>query len=261
MPGGSHDRRCLADCTRHVRGAVLVTSRRRAQIVSKLVEDVVPERTANRLCEVCVEVVGVSSAALILMSDDVGHSSMSTGDPVAVAITKIQQDHDEGPAVDAHRLGQAVYEPDLGSSLLPRWPIFQRAASDLGVSAVFGLPLRVGGIRLGALSLHSDKPGPLTADQETNALILSTIAAQAILVLQANPPPGMLVTELQANAEYAEAVNTASGMVAIQLGVSVAQALIQMRRYAFSTESPLIDLSRRVIARTLRFDDLNAPVS
>jgi hypothetical protein len=43
-------------------------------------------------------------------------------------------------------------------------------------------------------------------------------------------------------------------MVAAQLDVSVAQALIRLRAYAFGNNRPLSDVAREVVARTLRFD-------
>lgn len=164
--------------------------------------------------------------------------------------------------MDAYRLGLPIYEPNLEAPhVATKWPNFQPAAIDSGVHAAFGVPLRVGAFRLGALSLQSDKPGPLTQDQQTDALIMSTIAAQAILVLQANPPPGRLVSELHANAEYDAAVNQAAGMIAVQLNRSVAQALTYMRIHTFESDSTLIEVARQVLARTLRFDDGNTPIA
>jgi hypothetical protein len=43
-------------------------------------------------------------------------------------------------------------------------------------------------------------------------------------------------------------------MVAAQLDVSVGQALIRLRAYAFGNDRPLTDVTRDVVARRLRFD-------
>jgi len=43
-------------------------------------------------------------------------------------------------------------------------------------------------------------------------------------------------------------------MVSVQLEVSVGQALIRLRAYAFGNDRPLTDVARDVVARTLRFD-------
>jgi len=43
-------------------------------------------------------------------------------------------------------------------------------------------------------------------------------------------------------------------MVAAQLDVTVAHALLRLRAYAFANDRPLAAVARDVVARTLRFD-------
>ena len=83
---------------------------------------------------------------------------------------------------------------------------------------------------------------------------MADVAAQAVLMLQANAPPGKLAAELEANADFQYVVHQASGMVAAQLDVSVGQALIRLRAYAFGNERPLADVAEDVVARELRLD-------
>jgi hypothetical protein len=224
-------------------------------ILSKLVEAATPEQTAQRLAAICAEVTGVPSAAIVLMDDELRLGALPATDPVAVRIARLQHDRRDGPVADAYRLGLPVYESDLvAPHVAKKWPIFQPAALELGIRAAFAVPLQVGTCRLGAISLQSEEPRLLTKEQQTAALIMSTLAAQAVLVLKANPPPGRLVSELQSNAEYDIEVNQAAGMVAAQIHRSVAQALVHMRAHSFSTDTTLIETARRVVARTLRFD-------
>jgi hypothetical protein len=83
---------------------------------------------------------------------------------------------------------------------------------------------------------------------------MAAVAAQAVLVLQANGPPGKLSAELGAGADFHYVVHQASGMVAAQLDVSVGQALIRLRAYAFGNDRPLSEVSEDVVARKLRLD-------
>ena len=46
-------------------------------------------------------------------------------------------------------------------------------------------------------------------------------------------------------------------MVAAQLDVSVAQALIRLRGYAFGNDRQLREVAKDVVQRRLRFDDHN----
>jgi hypothetical protein len=124
----------------------------------------------------------------------------------------------------------------------------------VGVRAIFGFPLQVGAVRLGALNLYCNRPGPLDDEQHADALVMADVAAQALLVLQANAPPGGLAAELEADADFQYVVHQASGMVSVQLDVSVAQALVRLRAYAFGNDGSLTEVARNVVERRLHFD-------
>jgi GAF domain-containing protein len=230
-----------------------VSGERRQRIVAQLLRGA-PGLATKRLCEVCVELTGVSGAGIMLMSGDVPRGSVCTTNKVSALIEDLQYALGEGPCVDAHNLGRPVLEPDLAEPSTPRWAAFAGPALDAGVRAVFGFPLRVGAVRLGALSLYCDRPGPLTAEQHADALVAADVATHAVLALQANAPSGQLAAELEAGSDFQHVVHQASGMVSAQLDVSVGQALIRLRAYAFGNERRLADVARDVVARTLRFD-------
>ncbi len=228
---------------------------RRRRILELLVGSGAPGLETKRLCEVCAEVTGLNGAGIMLMSGDVPHGSLCTTNEVSALIEELQYTFGEGPCVDAHRLDRAVFEPDLQNPATVRWPAFSGPAIDAGVRAVFGFPLQVGAVRLGALDLYCDRPGQLSADQHADALILADVAAQAVLVLQANALPGQLAAELEAGSDFLYVVHQASGMVAVQLGVSVGQALIRLRAYAFAANQTITEVAAAVVARTLRLAD------
>jgi hypothetical protein len=173
---------------------------------------------------------------------------------VSALIEDLQYELGEGPCVDAYQMDVPVLEPDLASPITPRWPAFCEPALAAGVRAVFGFPLQVGAVRLGAMNLYNDHAGPLTGEQHADALVMADVAAQSVLVLQAHAPPGQLAAELEAGADFQYHVHQAAGMVAVQLGRSVSHALIRLRAYAFGNGRPLSDVARDVIARTLRFE-------
>lgn len=232
-----------------------MSGERRDRILRKLTGDVLPEGESKRLCEVCREITGMTGAGIMLMAGEVPQGSVCTTNAVSALVEELQFELGEGPCVDAHHQGRPVLEPDLAAPATPRWLAFTGPALAAGVRAVFGFPLQVGEVRLGALNLYCDRPGSLTAEQHADALVMAGIAAQAVLLMQANAPPGKLALELEAGGNFQYVVHQASGMVAAQLGVSVGQALIRLRAYAFGNDRPLTEVAREVVARTLRFDD------
>jgi hypothetical protein len=212
----------------------------------------------KRLCEVCAEVTVMSGAGIMLMSGDVPRGSVCTTNDVSDLIERLQYDLGEGPCVDAYQEDRPVLEPDLVRPRHVRWLAFSGPAIDAGVRAIFGFPLQVGAVRLGALNLYCDEPGPLTNEQHADALVMAEIAAQSVLVLQANAPPGTLATELEVGADFRYVVHQAAGMVAAQLEVSVGHALIRLRAHAFGNDRSLTEVAEDVVARKLRFDDRSA---
>jgi hypothetical protein len=213
-----------------------------------------PGQGTGRLCAVGAEVTDANGAGIMLMSGDLPRGSLCTTDRVSELIEQLQYDLGEGPCVDAFRTDQPVLEVNLRDPSTPRWPAFTGPAVDAGARAVFGFPLRVGAVRLGALNLYRDRTGPLTDEQHSDALVVADVAARSVLSLQANAPPGELAAELESGSNFQYVVHQASGMVAAQLRISVSQALIRLRAYAFGNDRDLTEVARDVVARTLRFD-------
>jgi GAF domain-containing protein len=231
-----------------------MTTTRREAIVDHIVTSVSPKLEPQRLRDRCAEVAGVSAAGIMLMSRDEPWGSLNTVDLIGARIEQLQFSLGEGPGIDAFLHGVTVFEPDLNQPRSPRWPSFSAPAVKAGVRAVFGFPLRVGGVRLGALDLHSDRPGLLKDEQHLDALILADVVARAILLVQAAAPPTQLVAELRSPSDYQVVVNQASGMAAVQLEVSVGAALIRMRVYAFAVGRSFAEVAQDVVARRLRFE-------
>jgi hypothetical protein len=230
-----------------------VPGARLLRILTRLEDGPVAGTAPARLCEACAEVTAVTGAGIMLMSGDVARGSICSSNDVSALIEDLQYTLGEGPCVDAYQQDRPVLEPDLADDGAGRWFAFAPAAVEAGARAVFGFPLRVGAIRIGALNLYRDHAGPLDDDQYGDALVLAGVAARAVLVMQADAPPGLLGVELEAGSDFRFVVHQASGMVSVQLDVSVGEALVRLRAHAFSRERPLTAVAEDVVARRLRF--------
>ncbi len=166
-----------------------MTSDRRMRILDRLYPSGESDLESQHLGEVCAEVTGVTGAGLMLMSGDAPRGSVATTDSVSTTIEDLQFALGEGPCVDAYRNDIPVLEPDLASPVEIRWTAFTPPAVEAGARAVFGFPLQVGSVRLGALNLYTSTPGDLSSDQYADAMVMADVAAQALLIMQANAPP------------------------------------------------------------------------
>jgi hypothetical protein len=212
-----------------------------------------PART-TRLCVACAAATEMTGAGIMLMADDGPHGSLCTTDAVSALIEDLQFTLGEGPCVDAHREQRPVVEPDLANPDVGRWGSFTPPVLASGVRAVFGFPVSVGDVRVGALNLYRDRAGPLTDDQQADAVVIAGIAAWAIVEMQADAEPGVLGADLEVGTNFQFVVHQASGIVAVQLGVGVAEAMLRLRAHAFSTGRLVADVARDVVAHRLRFD-------
>lgn len=189
---------------------------------------------------------------------------------VAVAVGGLEFTLGEGPSRDAVLAGVPVLVEDLD---LPdhaaRWPAFASSVAGFPVRAVFAFPLRIGAIGVGVLTAHRALPGPLTDRQLANALTLAD-AVTLLLVHRVDPGPdfgpdavsdadpgsdreGGLSTGWEQPATYRPDVHQATGMISVQLEVSLAEALARLRARAHTDDRPVAAIAADVLARRLRF--------
>ncbi|MDE3202870.1 MAG: GAF and ANTAR domain-containing protein [Acidobacteriota bacterium] len=210
--------------------------------------------SSRRLCETSKAVLGVAGAGVMLMSGDVAYGSLCATNAVSTLIEELQFGLGEGPCVDAYTRGEVIAEPDLADPAVPRWSAFVPPALGAGVRAVFAFPLRVGAVRLGALDLYCERPGSLSDDQHADALVVADVVASWVLDTQGSAPPGNVAAALGADADFHLVVHNAAGMVSVQLDVSVAEALVRLRAYAFSHDRPLTAVAEDIVNRRLRLE-------
>jgi hypothetical protein len=207
---------------------------------------------AAGLCDACADLIGVDGAGVMLMSGDIPRGSLCASGDVSNLIEELQYTLGEGPCVDAYQQDRVVTESDLADPALGRWPSFTPPVVRAGVRAVFGFPMRVGTVRLGALNLYRDRPGSLSAGQHADALVAADVAARWVLDSQARAPAGVVAEELEAGADFHYIVHNAAGIVSGQEGITVTESLVRLRAFAYSSDRPLADVARDVVARRLR---------
>lgn len=224
---------------------------RRSRVLAALADGGPASWSSARLCAVCPRIVGVDGAGVMLMSGDVPRGSLCTTDAVSHLIEELQFTLGEGPCVDAYHGDQVVSEPNLADPETRRWPAFTPPALEAGVRAVFGFPMRVGTVRLGALNLYRVRASSLTDDEHADALVIAEVAARWVLESQAGAPPDVISTELEIGADFRFAVHNAAGIISVQLAISVTEALIRLRAYAFANDRLISDVAQDVISRKL----------
>jgi hypothetical protein len=212
-------------------------------------------------CVACTEALGVSGAGLVLASSMGSLEPVYVTDSHAGEVEELQATVGEGPGIDALESGRPMLVGDLAAPMSNhRWPMFVADVGRLGICAMYSLPLALGAIRVGVLNLYRDTPGHLDQEQLMDALIYADTAL--LLVLDAEcgittRADGDHPNGLGPVLWHAE-VHQAAGMISVQLGVSVLNALVRLRAYAYGHSMRLTDVAHDVVERRLHFQQYDA---
>ena len=173
-------------------------------------------------------------------------------DPVVALLDELQFTLGEGPTVDAYRHRFPVLVPDLTSAnTFQRWPGFAPEATAAGAGATFAFPLQIASVPFGTVELYRRAPGWLTGQEITTALLIIDNIAGAVLDELGGPD---LPATGEPDSRFGRAeIPQATGMVAVQLGVTIPEALVQLRAAAFAAQRPVLRVAQDVIARRITF--------
>lgn len=200
----------------------------------------------QRVCRSAVDDLGLTGAAVVVMSGASAEAVASCSDEASRRVEEIQFDVGEGPGREAFDAGRPVLVPDLEAEA-SRWPAFARAALRAGIGAVFAFPLQLGASRFGVLTLSMDRSRVLGPDELNACLTLAEAAAETLLDGGAD------------SLSFRSEVYQAQGMVMVDLGIGLADALARMRGHAFATGTDLEDLALDIIAGRTRLELDEAP--
>ena len=203
--------------------------------------------TLRRLCRAVTLDLGLAGATVTLFPDLGSHTVAAASGPRARHTEELQFDAGEGPTQDAYSGSQPVLVPNL-ESVVARWPGFAPTALASGMSAAFSLPLSVGAARLGALTLYWQRhTRPRGSDLRT-ALVFADLATE-LLIDNCFSDSGV-EPALDSALDTQGHIYQAQGMVMVDLGVRLPEALARMRAHAFASGQSLADLATDIVAGT-----------
>lgn len=209
-----------------------------------------PDVAVSSLCRAAMSAPGYASLSGVAVSRCSGSryaGVVFASDQRAHDLELLQDTLGEGPGPTALSSQRPVLVPDLRTHPSARaWVAFVPDAEELGVRAVFAVPVGVGAAGLGLLTLHGTRPLTLSRTTLEDTLRLSDVIGVALL----GPDPGVWDGGLD---EDHAANHQAAGMVSVQMGVGLDEAMTALRAYAFAHDRSLLQTARDVVARRLTF--------
>lgn len=202
----------------------------------------------------CVQELGVESATVAIATGPDAWVPAYASSGSARELEQYAYTVGEGPCFDTLRDQVPVVVGDLElPSAARRWPMWTRKAAELEVRSVAAFPIQAGAISAGVITVYSRVPGPLTMSQMASARRLADLAFLGLLDLKAGLDHHE-IAEADLSMLLRAEVHRAAGMVMAQAGVTIDDALIRLRAYAFGSGRTLTDVAADVVARRLRFD-------
>jgi ANTAR domain/GAF domain len=207
----------------------------------------------RRLCEAARRALRATGAGVTVMINDRTRGVVAASDAETERLEELQFTTGEGPCIDAFATRRAVLVPELADSAISRWPAYASAIYASGVRAVFAFPLQVGASRLGMMDVFRATVGGLSATELTLAYTFAEVALSTLLDAQRTQPLGEADGRAGVLGSGAELFQ-AQGMVMVQLGVSLTEALVRLRAYAYAENRSLHDVAADIVARRLVLD-------
>lgn len=200
----------------------------------------------QRLCGWCVESTGTSGAALVI-SSGVHRSTVWATDEVAERLEELQVTFGEGPTVDALRVGRTVLAPHLCGGLASGGPVFGPAAVGVGARAVFAVPLRVGRIRAGVLSLYRSAAGEWDRLQGLAAQVCAEAATRLLCPDGMPRDPEAFAWVVDDRTRFQPRIHQAVGVLMVELGLAASDAYARLCAHAFATEVSIGHVAEEIV--------------
>ena len=229
----------------------MMREQRLAEVFVELADTLVEEYDVvdllQTLTERCVELVDTDAAGLML-DDQRGNLRLIAHTHESARLLELfELQQQEGPCLDCFATGQVIANIDL-TTAADRWPVFTRAARDVGFDTSHAVPLRLRRQVIGALNLFTNGRRYLSDEHLAVAQGLADIATIGLLHERAVRDKVTLSEQLQTALQSRILIEQAKGVLSAQGGTSVEAAFTLMRSHARRTGQPLTALAGAVVA-------------
>jgi hypothetical protein len=181
---------------------------------------------------------GTDAAALTLLDADQTEVWVAASNALARLAQDLEYTLGEGPARDATAANGAIL--DHGQGLQTRWRHYGPAVRQIGIEAVAAVPLPWSAGYLGALTVFNP----------TRVEGMGAVARDlAVAALNADAQPALL-----AQGDHRAQVHQAAGIVSVQCGIPVAEALLLLKAYSYAHGEGIGSVAARVLRHELRLD-------
>jgi GAF domain-containing protein len=221
-----------------------------SEFASTLVQDFTISDVLHDLAERVTAVVGADSAGVSLQH--AGHLRFATAlDERCSNLERVQESEQAGPCVDALAAGEVVAVADLAEAARG-WGVYGQAARAAGIAAILGVPMRLGGEKIGTLNIYSNTRREWSEEDLGAALVLADIATSYLINASKLAHQRRLNEQLQEALDSRIVIEQAKGILSAERGISIDEAFELLRRHARSHRAALRSVAEAVVNLGLR---------
>jgi GAF domain-containing protein len=186
-----------------------------------------------------------AGAGIMLIDDGQVLHYVGATDARSAALEAAQQEIGEGPCVDSLIHDTIVHTSDLATD--PRWPTVSQALGGLGIHAILGVPIHIGGATVGSLNTYRDEPAPWDDSEiaaiSAHARIIEELLGTALLAREQST----IATQLRHALESRVTIERAVGVVMAQSRVDPVRAFNELRMRARAERRRVVEVAHEVL--------------
>jgi hypothetical protein len=223
------------------------------------------------ICDTAVQQTEADGVSLAVLSRSRrARELIYATDRLAQQLDELQYTIGEGPCFDAYLHDAPQLYPELTNAAeTARWPVFAAGATELGVQAVFAIPIPDGRRPMGVMELYRRGTGGLVDSEFAAARACASAIAHQLESNWQNHAAhfGNVEQAIDAAASAGAGsevamdpftrtqIHVAAGMVAIQLGITADEGVDRLRAHAYACGQPLSSVAADIIARRMTLSD------
>jgi GAF domain-containing protein len=213
----------------------------------------------DRVCNRCVETLGVDAAGLTLVGPDGRPRFVAASSEESRLVELVQHQYSEGPCFDAIVRGEPV-KVESAPEIRRRWPAIAVRVDGL-FESVYALPLRLRSEIIGGLNLFGRRPASMSAEGFRIAQALADTATIGIIQQRAVREGHLLSEQLQMALNTRIVIEQAKGVYAERHRTGMATAWNALRQYARDHNLSVHDVASGVVNRSLDVGTPDRPTS
>ncbi|MFZ9212881.1 MAG: GAF and ANTAR domain-containing protein [Candidatus Nanopelagicales bacterium] len=210
---------------------------------------------SERICNVGIDLLGADGIALSIFHNHVLTSEISSKKEFAF-LDEQQFTYGEGPTFDASTSLTPISAHNFSSKRDQKtWPIFAPVADKKGVHSMVAFPLRIGNSSIGVLSAYRKNKTEISPDQYVDGITLSTLTSNYLIQEFSGQKEPDLQQILGIAQQDQSLLHLASGMVAEKLNISIIEAMVRIRAYAYKSDLPLTQVANLIVNRKIEMEE------